>query len=491
MSRVVSVSNRVALPDGSIPTGGLAVGLSSAMKGRGGLWFGWNGRTLPGSRLEDRSQILEREGISYATISLPESLQERCYNGYANGTLWPLFHYLLDSFRFDEEDYQAYRGVNRLFAQHLLPLLEPGDLIWVHDYHLFPLGGELRAAGVTAPLGFFLHIPFPGYEILRALPRMEALLRSLCQYDLIGFQTEVDRRSFIEAVVAVWGAEKVNDAGAIRREGRLVHTGVFPIGVDAPMIARTAARAIRSARVRRMSDGLLGRRLIIGIDRLDYSKGLLERFEGFRHFLDACPQHRGQVTYLQIASLGRQNVKAYARIRKALEQSSGQTNGHFADVDWTPIRYLNRNIAHETLMGFLRLARACLVTPLRDGMNLVAKEFIAAQPPSDPGVLVLSDRAGAAYELRDALIVNPYDTRGIARALQHALEMPLGERRRRHEKLLAALAENDIHGWYRRFSARLAASCSTSRTAVNREGLPDEAAVRHEARSSRGRAGES
>jgi trehalose 6-phosphate synthase len=455
VSRVVNVSNRVAMPDGSVPTGGLAVGLLSAMRERSGLWFGWNGKTSSGTVLEEECHIVERDGISYATISLPEKLHERCYSGYANGTLWPLFHYLLDSFRFDEEDYQAYLAVNALFARHLLPLVQRDDLIWVHDYHLFPLGAELRKAGVTSPLGFFLHIPFPGHEILRALPRAEALLQSLCEYDLVGFQTEVDRRSFIQAVTAVWGADKVSDAGVIRADGRRIHTGVFPIGVATPMIARAAARAIRSARVKRMSDGLLGRRLIIGIDRLDYSKGLLERFEGFRHFLERCPQHHGQVTYLQIASLGRQNVKAYARIRKALEQSSGQTNGHFADVDWTPIRYLNRNIPHDTLMGFMRLARACLVTPLRDGMNLVAKEFIASQPLSDPGVLVLSDRAGAAYELQDALIVNPYDTRGIAQALQHALEMPVAERRRRHEKLLAALSENDIHSWHRHFTSRL------------------------------------
>jgi trehalose 6-phosphate synthase len=455
VTRVVNVSNRVALPDGSIPTGGLAVGLLSAMSERGGLWFGWDGRTSEGSAGGGRAHIIERNGISYATISLPELLHERCYSGYANGTLWPLCHYLLDSFRFDDEDYRAYLAVNGLFAQSLIPLLRPDDIVWIHDYHLFPLGGELRGQGVTAPLGFFLHIPFPCYELLRALPRAEDLLRSLRQYDLVGFQTEIDRRAFVDAVRSVWGTDKVDSLGTVCMDGHFTRTGVFPIGVDASMIARTAARTIRSARVRRMADGLLGRRLIIGIDRLDYSKGLLERFEGFRQFLESCPHHHGKVTYLQVASLGRQNVKAYVRIRKALEQSSGQTNGHFADVDWTPIRYLNRNIPHDALMGFMRLARACLVTPLRDGMNLVAKEFIASQPLSDPGVLVLSDRAGAACELTEALLVNPYDTHGIAQALRQALEMPLPERRRRHERLLAALSENDIHSWHRRFTTQL------------------------------------
>jgi trehalose 6-phosphate synthase len=452
----------VALPGGSIPTGGLAVGLLASMRDQGGLWFGWNGKISPGSEVKEAVVAVERDGITFATMSLPESLHERCYSGYANGTLWPLFHYLLDSFRYDEEDYQAYLGVNTLFANRLVPLLHSNDLVWVHDYHLFPLGGELRRAGVTAPLGFFLHIPFPGFEILRALPRARELLASLCQYDLVGFQTEADQRAFLDSITAFWGADAVDVSGTVSVEGRNVRTGVFPIGVDVPLLARTAARTVRTARVKRMAEGLLGRRLIIGVDRLDYSKGLLERFAGFRHFLEHAPQHRGRVTYLQVASLGRQNVKAYVRIRKALEQSSGETNGQFADVDWTPIRYLNRNIPHDTLMGFMRVARACLVTPLRDGMNLVAKEFIASQPLADPGVLVLSDRAGAACELQEALLVNPYDTRGIARALQSALEMPLAERRRRHERLLAALAVNDIHAWHRRFTAALSGARAPS-----------------------------
>jgi trehalose 6-phosphate synthase len=309
---------------------------------------------------------------------------------------------------------------------------------------------------VRVPLGFFLHIPFPGFEVLRALPCMEAILLALSEYDLVGFQTEVDRRAFTGAVAAIWGAGSVDADGTVRIRSRVTKTGVFPIGVDLPAVSRAASRAISSGRVRKMTDGLLGRRLIIGVDRLDYSKGLLERFEGFGHFLEQCPQHHGQVTYLQIASLGRQNVKAYGRIRRSLEQISGETNGRFADVDWTPIRYLNRNIPHATLLGYLRIARACLVTPVRDGMNLVAKEFVAAQDAADPGVLILSDRAGAAYELTDALLVNPYDTRGIAHALRHALEMPLAERRRRHEKQIGALGRHDIHSWYRCFMAELA-----------------------------------
>jgi trehalose 6-phosphate synthase len=454
-SRLVNVSNRVALPKVASAPGGLAVGVLAAMRASGGMWFGWSGETIPDSSQPARPEIAIREGITFATLRIPESLHERSYSGFANGTLWPLFHYFLDGFRYEEEEYEAYQSLNALFARELVPLLREGDLIWVHDYHLIPLAQKLRERGVRAPLGFFLHIPFPHYEVLRALPRCAELMRAMLSYDLVGFQTSTDREAFLGAAQALWGAQCVTSAGTVELDDRRVLTGVFPIGVDVDEISSAAARAVTSTRVRRMQEGLLGRRLIIGVDRLDYSKGLLERFEAYRHFLEESPEHLRRVTYLQIAPLGRQNVTAYARIRDALEQSSGRTNGRFADVDWTPIRYLNRNFPHATLMGFLRVARVCLVTPVRDGMNLVAKEFVAAQDPADPGVLILSDRTGAACELTSALLVNPYDTRGIARALKAALEMPLEERRARHEQLLAALYRNDIHTWHERFVEQL------------------------------------
>jgi trehalose 6-phosphate synthase len=419
------------------------------------MWFGWNGETVPADAAPEDPRIVTRDGIRFATISLPTRLHERSYSGFANGTLWPLFHYFLDGFQYSDEEYQAYREVNALFARQLRPLLSPDDLVWVHDYHLIPLGAELRNGGVRNRLGFFLHVPFPHFEVLRALPRYEEILRGLLAYDVVGFQTEVDHRGFLESVAAVFGSRALVSESLVQLEGRCVRTGVYPIGVDVGGLARTAARAISSPPVRHMVEGLLDRRLIMGVDRLDYSKGLLERFAAYRHFLEDYPQHHRRVTYVQIAPLGRQNVKAYARIRDALEQSAGHTNGHYANVDWTPIRYLNRNFPHATLMGFFRVARVCLVTPVRDGMNLVAKEFVAAQDPADPGVLVLSDRAGAARELTAALLVNPYDTRAIARAIHAALEMPLAERRARHEKLVAALARSDIHAWYRRFTESL------------------------------------
>jgi trehalose 6-phosphate synthase len=452
MARLVTVSNRVSLPKGTSASGGLAVGVLAAMRARGGLWFGWNGET--GLEPPGEPEMATRDGVEFATISLPQDLYENYYCGFANGTLWPLFHYFLAGFRYEDSEYLAYEQANALFARTLAPLLRPSDLIWVHDYHLIPLAEKLRALGQRQPMGFFLHIPFPHYEVLRALPTFAEIMRGLLAYDLVGFQTETDRHSFLEAVTRVWGGASVRGGDVLLGE-RTVRTGVYPIGVDVDAIAETAAGALALLPVQRMVQGLVGRRLIIGVDRLDHSKGLLERFKAYRHFLETFPEQIGQVTYLQIAPLGRQRVEAYKRIRDSLEQSSGRTNGRFADADWTPIRYLNRNFPHTTLMGFLRAAQVCLVTPVRDGMNLVAKEFVAAQDAQDPGVLILSNRTGSACELTDALLVNPYDSKGIARALQGALTMPLAERRARHEKLLATLRENDIHRWHSRFVQQL------------------------------------
>ena len=459
MGRLINVSNRVPLAKTAAP-GGLAVGVLAAMRARGGLWFGWNGETC--AQEPGEPDITMRDSLTYATIPLPQTLYERYYSGFANGTLWPLFHCFLAGFRYEDLEYAAYEQANALFAARLAPLLAPGDLVWVHDYHLIPLGEKLRALGVRQPIGFFLHVPFPHFEVLRALPPFAEIVRALLAYDLVGFQTETDRKSFLDAVRVLWGAQSVSEDGTVNTAGRTARTGVYPISVDVEAIAQSAAKAASSAPVQRMMQSLVGRRLIVGVDRLDYSKGLLERFQAYRQFLESYPEQIGQVTFLQIAPLGRQKVQAYAQIRDSLEQSSGRTNGRFADADWTPIRYLNRNFPHATLMGFLRAAQVCLVTALRDGMNLVAKEFIAAQDPDDPGVLVLSNRAGAACELTEALLINPYDTKGIARAIQRALTMPLAERRARHATSLATLRENDIHRWHTRFIEELQATRTRS-----------------------------
>jgi trehalose 6-phosphate synthase len=419
------------------------VGVLAALQRTGGLWFGWSGEV--NGQPPRNPSILVRDSIRFATIDLEPRAFERYYNGYCNSTLWPLFHYAIGRFHYDPEDYEAYQAVNARFARQLLPLLRPDDVVWVHDYHLISLARHLRHEGFGGPIGYFLHIPFPNLQVLRLLPSHVELVQDLCRYDLVGFQTQDDLASFESCLPR---RRALSEVAAPR-------TGVYPIGIDVEQTLEEARTALTQDPVERLTASLLGRRLIIGVDRLDYSKGLSERFEGFEHFLTAHPEHHGRVTFLQIAPLSRPDVLAYGEIRATLEQTAGRLNGRFAEADWTPVRYLNRNFSHHTLMGFLRAAQVGLVTPVRDGMNLVAKEFVAAQSADDPGVLILSPFAGAARELTGALLVNPYDKRGLAQALHEALQMPRAERQQRHRQMLEALRGHDIHDWCRRFLSDL------------------------------------
>jgi trehalose 6-phosphate synthase len=423
------------------------VGVLAALQQTGGLWFGWSGET---SETPDKDpEVLTRGNIRFATIDLKPGELDAYYNGYCNGTLWPLFHYFPDRFTHEQAQYDAYQNVNAQFARQLMKLLKPGDTVWVHDYQLIPLGRYLRELKFDGPIGFFLHIPFPHIQILRLLPDYVQLVRDMCQYDLAGFQTEDDVSSFLTCLDPAPAVVPANRR--IEVAGRTVRVGAYPIGIEVDDVIREAVTNVAQETVQRMTVSLMGRKLIIGVDRLDYTKGLTERFASFEQFLEGFPENQGKVTFLQIAPLSRSDVLAYTEIRQALEQSAGRLNGRFAEADWTPIRYLNRDYSHSTLMGFLRAAQVALVTPVRDGMNLVAKEFVAAQDPEDPGVLILSPMAGAAGELSGALQVNPYDKRGMAAALQAALNMPLTERRQRHQQMLAAVRQHDIHNWYGRF----------------------------------------
>ena len=449
MSRLVAVSNRISVPKRGNAPGGLAVGLLAAMQARRGLWFGWDGEITDTPATEP--SIVRKDGVTFASIDFEKSEYQEFYLGFCNGTLWPLFHYFIDGFRYNDAQYEAYQRVNQRYARDLLPLLEPDDLIWVHDYHLFPLAQKLREAGVTAPMGLFLHIPFPNIEVLRVLPVYGELLQSMMAYDVLGFQTETDMQAFRGAIAYVWGPQALSSERTVTLGGRHVVTGVYPIGVDVDAIQRASIDSQGTDACKRMVAGLLGRKLMIGVDRLDYSKGLVERFKAYEKFLETHPENQNRVSFLQIAPLSRADVRAYSEIRRDLEQTTGRTNGRFADTDWTPIRYLNRNFPHDVLMGFMRSAQVGIVTPVRDGMNLVAKEFVAAQDPSDPGVLILSTMAGAARELTGAVMVNPYDARGIAHAIQQAFNMPVGERRERHQAMIDVLRQNSINAWHSSF----------------------------------------
>jgi trehalose 6-phosphate synthase len=434
--RLVCVSNRISLPERGAPPGGLAVGILSALRHTGGMWFGWSGETSENP--SPKPQVIVRDNIRFATIDLRAPEFEAYYNGYANGTLWPLFHYFPSLFHHEQAHHDAYEAVNATFARQLIKLLKPDDAVWVHDYQLIPLARQLRQLEFHGPIGFFLHIPFPHVQVLRVLPHYDRLVRDLCDYHLVGFQTDDDVASFRSAIERVV-------------PGATVRYGAFPIGIDVEQVVSTANESVGDEAMQRMTESLHGRKLIIGIDRLDYSKGLTERFAAFEQCLVTFPENRGAVTFLQITPLSRTDVHAYTEIRATLEQMAGRINGRFAEADWTPIRYLNRNFSHATSLAFLRAADVAFVTPVRDGMNLVAKEFVAAQDPENPGVLVLSEMAGAARELSGALQVNPYDKAGMAIALHTALHMPLEERKQRHAQMMAAVCEHDIHRWYSDF----------------------------------------
>ncbi len=423
------------------------MGVLAALHHTGGVWFGWSGETS--ETPAEEPEVVTRGNIRFATIDLKPAEFDAYYNGYCNGTLWPLFHYFPDRFTHEQLQYEAYQTVNAQFARQLSKILKPGDAIWVHDYQLMPLGRYLRQLGFQGSIGFFLHIPFPHVQILRLLPNYPELVRDLCQYDLVGFQTEADMRSFLTCLDPAPVALPANRR--VQVGGRSVGLGVYPIGIDVDSVITEAVTTYSQETVQRMAVSLMGRKLVIGVDRLDYTKGLTERFAAYEQFLEAFPENQGQVTFLQIAPPSRSDVLAYGEIRRGLEQCAGRLNGRFAEADWTPIRYLNRDYTHATTMGFLRAAKVALVTPVRDGMNLVAKEFVAAQDPDDPGVLILSPMAGAAEGLRSALQVNPYDKRGMAQALQTALNMPLEERQERYEQMLAAVRRHDIHNWYGSF----------------------------------------
>ena len=329
----------------------------------------------------------------------------------------------------------------------------------MHDYHLIPLADELRRLEVRNTIGFFLHTPFPAAEVLRLLPNHRDLVAALCAYDLVGFQTITDVHGFTDYLVRWCGGEELK-GGAIRAFGRVVRAAVFPVGIDVDGIAAMAAKAASSRQSRRLRDSIRDRALLIGVDRLDYSKGLSARFAAYYHLLEHYPQSRGRTVFLQIAPPSRSDVPEYQEIRRELEAAAGRINGRFAEFDWTPLRYLNKSFNHRILTGFYRAARLALITPLRDGMNLVVKEYLASQNPDNPGMPILSYFAGAAHELGEAILVNPNDVEGVADAIVHGLEMPVDERKERWNAMMTSLRRNDADAWRRRFVEALAAGAA-------------------------------
>lgn len=429
--------------------GGLAGALNSALKDYGGIWFGWSGEES-----EDRTgniNLQRNDGVTTATIDLSPRDIDEYYNGYANSTLWPLFHYRLDLTEYERETGKGYERVNQRFAECVTPLIEEDDLVWVHDYHLLPLGERLRSRGLKNRIGFFLHIPWPPARLFVSLPYHERLVRTMLEYDLIGFQTEEWLESFLHYCRKELGADVDENSGQISFEGRTAIARAYPIGIDWEHFQAQGAKKEAKVAEKRLLSSTRDRTAMIGVDRLDYSKGLPERIDGIGRFFDQHPERVRDLVFIQIAPPSREDVESYQKIRTELEQKTGQINGARSEVDLVPIRYVNHGYSHAELYGFFRASKIGLVTPLRDGMNLVAKEYVAAQDPDDPGVLILSRFAGAAHQLGDAVLVNPHSPDDLSHAIRVALDMPLEERKARYLAMIDTIRDDNVQDWTKRF----------------------------------------
>jgi trehalose 6-phosphate synthase len=451
--------------------GGLAVGLADALRQRGGVWFGWSGETS--AQGTHGPLHVKTEGkVQLVTVDMTEPDLDAFYRGFANQALWPILHYRMDLANFDRRDVETYERINERFGSRLRSLLEPDDIVWVHDYHFIPLGEQIRAGGFTGGIGFFLHVPFPPPEVITTLPHAHRIVRSMLSYDIVGFQTKIDRDNFVRFLMSEFNGTDLGD-GWVEAASRKVHAGVFPIGIDTERFAAFATGAEARRRYTQLRSALGDRKQVIGVDRLDYSKGIPERLRAFERLLETYPENHNKVSLLQVAPVSRGDVIAYAEIRRELEELAGHINGVHGRLDWTPVRIMTRGFARKGLAGLYRASHVALVTPLRDGMNLVAKEYVAAQDPDDPGVLVLSRFAGAAAEMHEALIVNPYDIAEVAEMLQRALTMPLVERKRRWRALNETISKGTARYWCKSFLNALDAAIARRVADAETEPNPD------------------
>ena len=451
---LIVVSNRVANGKAGEPmTGGLAAALLPVVEKSGAIWVGSSGRVRHAAHKEPFAEIESLGTGALAMLDLPAAHYGGFYEGFANSALWPALHSRSDLILASQNDYLSYREVNAFMARALLRFCRDDTLLWVQDYHFLTLGAELRTLGVTRPIGFFLHTPWPVPSIIESVPYQRELITAMLAYDLIGFQTAVDCENFRACLHNLPGLRFQGEV-VLSPHGR-TRLATFPIGIDVEKFAREAAKAVTHPDVTRLSRSLNGARLAIGVDRLDYSKGLINRIKAFDRMWAMRPQLTRAVSLLQIATPSRASIEAYGKLQGEVARLVSEVNGRHGEVDWTPIRYLNKGFSQAVLAGLYRTAQVGVVTPLHDGMNLVAKEYVAAQNPVDPGVLVLSKFAGAANELDAALLVNPHDIEAMARTMALALSMSVAERRLRHEAMMEKLRERTIQRWFADFIAAL------------------------------------
>src|SRR5712691_557370 len=460
--RLIVVSNRLPLSlrrgaDGWVAeasSGGLATALGPILKSRGGVWIGWPGHA-PRERDEHREELLQQwsESHGYVAVDLPPDLARRFYEGYANATLWPLFHNFATNFECDAEGWAAYVAANRRFRDALLEHLAPGDTVWVHDYHLMLLPRLIRVEAPEAHVGFFLHVPFPASETFRIVPRRDEILRGLLGADLVAFQTHLDLQHFRSSLLRLLGLPSTLDR--VTAQGSSTRLEALPIGIAPDEYAGyiesdpDTQRAFEQLRRR-----FHGRRILLGVDRLDYTKGIPQRLRAYRRLLERAPHLRGQITLVQVAVPSRERIHEYDRLRQVVNSLVGELNGEFGTPDWTPVVYMRRGISRSELVALYAAAEVGWVTPLRDGMNLVSKEYVACHRRGE-GVLVLSEFAGAAAEMGEAFLVNPYDEERVAAVLERVLNLPAEERRERMVMLCRRVRRNTVFRWAERFLSLL------------------------------------
>ena len=461
MSRLVVISNRVAAARArgvAGAQGGLAGALNAALRESGGLWFGWSGEEVAAPSAEPA--VATDDDVTVATIDLSPQDVDEYYNGYANSTLWPLFHYRLDLTEYERDTAMGYERVNERFAASVAPLIGANDTVWVHDYHLIPLGEGLRRRGLKNRIGFFLHIPWPPTRLFVSLPYHERLVTTMLAYDVVGFQCDEWLDSFLHYCRKELGAEVDEASGRIVFEGRTVIARAYPIGIDYEHFSAQGQTGEARQAGQRVLSSTRRRTAMIGVDRLDYSKGLPERLDGIGRFFDRHPDRVQDLVFIQIAPPSRADIGSYQQIRAELERKTGQINGARSRIDLVPIRYVNDGHSAAELHGIFRACKIGLVTPLRDGMNLVAKEYVAAQDPEDPGVLILSRFAGAAQQLggqgAGAILINPHSPDDIASAIREAMDMPLAERKARWEPMHACVRDENVQAWTANFTRDLA-----------------------------------
>ncbi len=457
-SRLVAVSNRLPITlvrKGDSWTikpgaGGLVTALAPVLKNRGGLWIGWSGAAL-GEDIANKIEPASKEvGYQLHPVQLTQSEVQDFYHGFSNEVIWPLFHDLQSRCNFRPRYWYGYLEVNKKFAGVAAKFSNESDFIWVHDYHLMSMAKALKDLGVQRKTGFFLHIPFPSLDIFLKLPWREQVLRNLLEYDLVGFQTMRDRRNFLTCIQRLCPGMKSYGRGAVVRVnvgGREVRVGAFPISIDFDAFEHQASSRPVADTAWFLHEAIPERQVILGVDRLDYTKGLPEKFKAFRNALERYPELHKKVTLVQVVVPSREGVPEYQSLKAEIDRLVGEINGKFTCSNWVPIHYLYRSLDRQELLAYYRLAEIALVTPLKDGMNLVAKEYCACNMEGN-GVLILSEFAGAAAQLQTgAILVNPYDVEGVANAIFRAFTMKMSERRRRMRRLREVVKRRNIFWW--------------------------------------------